>query len=312
MSEKRIESLDLNLIVALHWLLTERNVTAASKKVGLSQPAMSRTLARLREVFGDPLLVKSGSSMLLTRRAERLQPTVAQAVDKCRDIFVTTEAFEPKSVEGQFRIACVDYTSVSIMQAWNKHVRPFAPNLDLETVNVTFEMARDLVSGKVDLVFIPDPSMLILPPGLDLDQFVRKRAIPQTYKSAVRKGHPAAKGRMTLKRFAELEHILVAPEGTRLGVVDRQLAGPGLTRRIPYMTASFLAALPLIQTTDCAITAPNGLLEQDADRLHIFEPPVKLSNIDLFAGWHPNWTQDERHKWVRDKLFEGLAESFPG
>ena len=312
MSEKRIESLDLNLIVALHWLLTERNVTAAAKKMSLSQPAMSRTLGRLREVFDDPLLVKSGASMILTRHAERLQPTVALAVDKCRDVFRTTESFDPALAQGNFRVACVDYAGVLIARAWHEFVRPSAPLINLEIVGVAVEIARDLVSGKVDLVFMPDPSMLVLPPGLDIDQFVRKLAIPQHYQCAVRKGHPAAKGKMTLKKFAGLEHILVAPEGTRQGVVDRQLAAAGLERRISYLTSTFLAALPVLQTTDCIITAPNGLLLQDADKLALFPPPVELSRIDIFAGWHPNWTHDARHQWIRNKLFDAFTALYGG
>ena len=309
MAEKRLESLDLNLIVALHWLLTERNVTAAAGKVGLSQPAMSRTLGRLRETFDDPLLVKSGSSMALTQLAERLQPVVAHAVETCRDVFKTSEKFDPKQTEGRFRVACVDYTGVILADAWKKMVLPEAPKMDLELVNLSIEASKDLVSGKIDLVLMPDPALLTLPPGLDLDQFVRKKVLAQNYLCAVRKGHPAAKGKMTLKKYTELEHILVAPEGARVGIVDRKLAEDGLKRRIAYMTSSFLVALPLLQTTDCIITAPEGLLMLDKERLVTFPPLLELSNIDLHAGRHPNWTHDERHKWVRTRLFESLAQT---
>lgn len=308
--EKRLESIDLNLLVALHWLLTERSVTAAANRIGLSQPAMSRALGRLRDIFDDPLLVKSGAAMQLTPMAERLQSATAHAVERCRDVFRATENFAPETAAGAFRIACVDYTGVMVADAWAGEVRPAAPAMNLEIVDLTIEASRDLVSGKIDLVIMPDPSVLDLPPGVDIDQFVRRKVIPQNYLCALRKDHPDAGKRMTLKKYVALDHILVAPEGAAIGIVDRALAHKGLERRIAYLTFSFLLALPILQSTDCVITAPDGLLAIDADRLVTFPPPVELGLIDLYAGWHPNWTHDKRHRWVRGKLFEALARDY--
>lgn len=311
MSEKRLESLDLNLLVALHWLLTERNVTAAAEKTGVTQPAMSRTLGRLRDVFDDPLLVKSGAGMKRTRLAERLQPTVADAIDHCRDVFRMSDAFDPASAEGAFRIACVDYTAAMAADIWARSVRAEAPLLDLEIVNLTIDAGRDLITGKIDLVIMPDPAVMVLPAGFDIDQFVRRLVMPQKYLCALRKDHPDAAGRMTLKKYSELEHILVAPQGTRQGTVDRRLEAKGLRRRIAYLTGSFLPALSILQKTDCVITAPEGLLMLDEANIVTFPPPVTLNDLDLFAGWHPNWTNDARHQWVRGRLFEGFEQKFP-
>lgn len=303
MTDKRLESLDLNLLLVLHWLLTERNVTAAASRIGLSQPATSRALARLRQIFDDPLLVKSGGVMAPTPMAEKLQPAIAHAMERCRDVLRVSEVFDPQKQEGSYRIACVDYVGAIVASAWASAVSPEAPGLDLDIVDLTIEASRELVSGRIDLIIVPDLRVLDLPPSVDVDQFVRREIYFQDYMCAVRKGHPLAKSKITLKRFVDLDHILVAPQGAKFGLVDRILEQKGLSRRITYRTYSFLLALPILKRSDCVITAPEGLLALDANSLKIFSPPLDVPGFSMFAGWHPNWTHDERHKWVREKLF---------
>lgn len=309
MPDKRLESLDLNLLIPLHWLLTERNVTAAADRIGLSQPATSRALGRLRDVFEDPLLVKSGNEMLPTPFAEKLQPIVAHAIERCRDVLRISDVFEPENQTGSFRIACKDYVGAMIASAWSKIISPVAPGLELDLINLTLEVSRDLVSGKIDMVIVPDVALMNLPPTLDIDQFVRKQILEQNYRCAVRKDHPIGTGRLTLKRFAQMDHVLVTPEGAKVGFVDRLLAESGLSRKIAYRTDAFLLALPIIRHTDCIITAPESLLQLDSDNLIIFPAPLEISNFSLHGAWHPNWTHDERHKWVRNRLFETLKQS---
>ncbi len=308
MSEKHLESLDLNLLLPLHWLLTERNVTAAADRVGLSQPATSRALARLREVFSDPLLVKSGNGMAPTPMAEKLQPVVAHAVERCRDVLRITDNFDVTSQRGSFRIACKDYVGAMVASAWAKVIAPAAPGLDLDIINLSLEVSRDLVSGKIDMVIVPDIALMNLPPSLDIDQFVRRKILNQNYLCAVRKDHPIGNGKLTLKRFTQLQHVLVTPEGSKVGIVDRILAEQGLERRIAYRTDAFLLALPIIHYTDCIITAPEALLNLDKNNLKILPSCIDVPGYSLNGAWHPNWTHDERHKWVRDKLFKAMPE----
>ena len=308
MAQKQLEGLDLNLLLALHWLLTERNVTAAAGKIGLSQPAASRALARLREIFDDPLLVKSGSEMAATPVAEKLQPAVALAIERCRDVLRVAETFDPSTQTGRFRIACADYVGAMVAAAWAAAVTKAAPGLDLDLVTLSLEAGRELASGKIDLVIVPDAALMNLPPSFDVEQFVRRPVKRQTYLSAVRKGHPLAKEKMTLKRFVAYDHILVTPSNARIGVVDRALAERGLERRIAYRTSSFLLSLPIVTRTDCIITAPDGLIALADKKLATFPPPIPLNDYGIHGAWHPNWTHDERHKWVRDRLFAELAD----
>ena len=307
MSEKQLESLDLNLLLALHWLLSERNVTAAAGRLSVSQPAASRALSRLRDYFGDPLLVKSGATMAPTPFAESLQPALAHAIERCRDVLRLTERFDPSAERGRFRIACVDYTGAIVANAWIKSVREEAPGLDLDIVNLSLSVARDLVSGKIDMVIMPEARILDLPPTLDIDQFVQKPVLAMNYKTAVRKGHPLAGHNLTMEQFCAYEHILVTPDGAKTGIVDNELAKLEIQRRIAFRTSTFLLALSMLQKTDCLLTAPDSMLSMDRDNIEIYEPPLPVPGFQMYAAWHPNWTHDERHRWVRERLYRGCS-----
>lgn len=307
--EKQLEGLDLNLYLALHWLLTERNVTAAASRLGLTQPAVSRSLARLREIFDDPLLVKSGRVMIPTQRAEQLQPLVASAVEQMRIVLKESGHFNPATAEGTFRIASKDLSGSDIVLAWTRAILPEAPGLTLDIVDVNYAITQDLIAGRIDLVVLPDHVRRSLPPGIDADQFVCRDILRQSWLSAMRKDHPLAGQKLTLKKYAGLSHIMTNPGGDRLGFVDKALEAEGLTRHIACRTATFFNALPMLLSSDTVITAPEGVFRHLGDILHIFPPPLTLPPFILEAGWHPNWSFDARHKWVREKLFDGLAES---
>ena len=303
MSEKQLENLDLNLLLALHWLLTERNVTEAAGRLGLSQPATSRALGRLREIFEDPLLIKSGRTMLPTQKAESLQPAVGLAVERMRDVLRIADAFDPATATGSIRIACNDYMAVIVAMAWIRSVKKEAPGLDLSLVDLSFAAARDMISGKIDMVILPDLAMTMatIPAHFDIEQFVQKEIFTEPWRCAIRKNHPLANQKLTLEQFAGLEHILINPEEQEHGIVDKLLAEKGLKRRIAYRTANFLSVLPLIVKTDCIITAPARLFDLYAKDLIVFESPLEMESMKIFGGWHPNWTHDVRHKWVRSK-----------
>lgn len=308
--EKRIEGMDLNLITALYWLLMERNVTAAAGRLGLSQPATSRALGRLRDVYSDPILVKSGREMLLTPLAETLLPLVTRAVTHLRSVISITEGFSPLAATGTFRVGCKDNIGMRVVSAWARSVKPYAPYLTLDIVNLEVSNARDLVSGKLDLVIMPI-TPADLPPSVDLSRFVIKPVFTDEWVTCLREGHPDAGKAMTLKRFAAYDHILVNPEGGETGRVDEFLSERGLSRHIAYRSASFLLALPILLGTDCVLTTPTSLVGCGIPGVKVFESPLHLTPLSYNAGWHPNWTTDARHKWVRSRLLTTLAENDP-
>ena len=309
MIERRLEGLDLNLLLALHWLLKEQNVTVAASRLGTSQPAASRALGRLREIFDDPLLIKTGNGMMATRLGTHLQPIVAGAIERCRDVLRVSDDFRPADHKGRFRVACADYMGVLVSDTFARDIHPLAPGMALDLIHPTVENAQDLVTGDVDLCILPDPHELSLPPSIDQEQYVRKPIMEQHYMTGMRADHPLAGEPLTMDQFIELDHILVAPEGKEFGVVDAALAERGLNRRIAYRLSSFLLVLSILKRTDCVVTAPHPLLRMLTGQFVAHPPPLPVRGMTMYAVWHPNWTQDNRHRWLREKLFEGIQQA---
>ena len=306
MSERQLEQLDLNLLLTLHWVLTEQNVSRAAERLGVSQPAVSHGLKRLRTLFGDPLLVKSGRIMRTTPAAERMKPQVARMVSDLRDLFQTSQVFDPATAEGRFRIAASDHWAVLAAQAWSTGVAQAAPGLSLDIVQIDFPVAQDLISGAVDLVFLPEAKLLDLPPGLDIEQFVQRPLTHERYLTGIPESSPLFGRKLTLKGFAEAPHVLTNPSGSHLGIVDDELAKKDLKRRIAYRTESFLAGLGIAAATGSLITATHSTFLVHRTGFEIVPPPLPVPGFGMLTGWHPNWTNDPRHRWLRERLIGEL------
>ncbi|WP_031555418.1 LysR family transcriptional regulator [Parvularcula oceani] len=311
MSELRLEHLDLNLVLTLHWLLTEQSVSRAAERLGVSQPAVSHSLKRLRETLHDPLLVKSGRIMRTTPKAERIQPAVARIVQEMREVFQTAASFEPATAQGRLRIAAPDSWAVLAGRAWDAAIRPLAPALQLDVVTLDFPVAQDLVSGAVDLVLLPETKLLDLPPGLDVEQFVQRHVSNETYLCAVGRDHPLAARKRTLADYLAADHIVTNPAGAALGGIDALLAERGLERRVIFRTESFLAGLALARQGMGVLTAPASAITAVPDGLVAFAPPIEVPGFSMLMGWHPNWTVDPRHRWLREHLVAAL-QALPG
>ncbi|NNU15496.1 LysR family transcriptional regulator [Parvularcula sp. ZS-1/3] len=306
MTRTRLEDLDLNLIVTLHWLLTEQSVTRAAQRLDVSQPTVSHALGRLRELLGDPLLIKSGRTMLPTKKAESLQPRVAEIVDRMRDLLLEEESFDPAHQKGKFRIAVIDSIGAMVVRSWQSVIQPDAPGLELDILQPAVAQAQDLIAGKIDAIILPEPKMLSLPPGVNIDDFVQRRLFEERYVTAVRRDHPLANG-MDIERYCEADHILINPEGMDVGPIDQRLHDAGRKRRIAFRTETFLLALEALENSDCVLTAPASLFRYHQDKFSVMPCPVHTEGFACYIGWHPNWTHDPQHRWVRERLMNELS-----
>ena len=306
MGRARLEDLDLNLIVTLHWLLTEQSVTRAAARLDVSQPTVSHALNKLRDLLGDPLLIKSGRTMLPTKKAEALQPRVAEAIDRIRDLLLEQQSFDPANQHGKFRIAVIDSVGALVVRAWQNAVLPDAPKLELDSLQPAVPQAQDLIAGKIDAIIIPEPKLLQLPPGVNIDEFVRRPLFDEHYVTAVRRGHPLANG-IDIDSFVKADHILINPEGLDVGAVDQVLHAAGLKRQIAFRTETFLLALEVLKHTDWVLTAPRTLFRFASGEFQILPCPVNVPSFQLFIGWHPNWTHDPQHRWVRERLMTEMV-----
>ncbi|MBI1210611.1 MAG: LysR family transcriptional regulator [Alphaproteobacteria bacterium] len=302
----RLESIDLNLLLALHWLLEEQNVTAAATKLSLSQPAMSRALSRLRDLLDDALFVQTGRRMLPTPYAESLRPALADAIERLRTTLRPRDDFTPVRATGSFRIACNDYLALVLARAWQRSVRSIAPGLDLEISTLDPGTFQRLMSGAVDLVVMPDVGIANLPRTLDVEQFVRRPLLEEDFACVARRGHPAAGKRLTAKQFAALDHILVSPSGQGLGVVDRLLKEHGAERRIVYRVQNFLAAQQILNFTDCVAVLPRRLVDASNPKPAKIKAPFDIPGFKVISAWHPLRTNDALHRWAREQLAKAL------
>lgn len=289
---------DLATLAALDALLQEVSVSRAARRMGLSTPAVSHTLARLRERFDDPLLVRAGRSMVLTPRAEALKPVVRDAIERARRVFESDAAFDPQRMRGGFTISATDYVLLVFGAALDEAVRSGAPGLDLRFVPNAPDDPERLRAGTTDLVI---GIWEDLPPELKTRTIITDRLV-----CVARRDHPELKGRLTLDRFVALEHVQIAPRGRPGGVVDQVLAERGLRRRVSRAVPYFRVALELAARTDCLLTVSERIATALAPELglELFEPPLPLEPFALSMAWHPRHDADPGHAWLRARLVE--------
>ncbi|VTU18262.1 LysR family transcriptional regulator [Variovorax sp. PBL-E5] len=291
---------DLNLLIALNALLSEGSVSRAAERLGLSESAMSRTLARLREATGDELLVRAGRAMVHTPRALALRDRVKALVDEA-----------------------------------NAVLQPAGPDLNLGTLKRTFTVrandgfteafahllvartAREAPGVRLRFAPKPDKDVRPLREGLiDLDVGVLGESGPEVriqslyrdhFVAVVRQGHPLlAEGEITPERYAACDHVVTSRRGQIAGPVDNALAAAGLTRNVAVVVPSFGTALSTAAATDMVALIPASYFEYQraGTALRSFELPVPTEHITISQMWHPRFDRDSAHRWLRGVVLE--------
>lgn len=291
------------MLVTLDALLHEGSVSGAARRLGLSTPAVSHALARLRERMGDPLLVRAGRHMVLTPRAETLRPQVRDAVALGTRVFDAPAAFDPSRLDRTFVMSMTDYVLMVIGGDLEERLSRDAPRVALRVLPSAVDDAERLRRGDADLALgIYGP----LPPELRTRVVITDRFV-----CVVREGHPRVKQRISLEQFLELEHVQVAPRGQPGGYLDELLAGRGLTRRVARAVPFFQLALELTARSDYVLTVSERLAKLLGPRLglRLLDPPIPLEPYALSMVWHPRFDGDPAHGWLREQLVsvsEGL------
>lgn len=296
---KRLENIDLNLLLLLHWLLEERNVTRAAKRVGLSQPAASRGLQRLREAFSDELLIRYGKGFIPSRLAISIRNDLASAIQHLRSVTHMEDVFDPKTSTDRVVIACNDYLTTLCTQAWIEEIKPQAPLMRSNWRPLDASVKESLVSGQIDLAILPRAAQINIPPSAILQDMVVKPMIKDNFVVFGAMSHPALKARtLSVSEFASYDHVLVSPSGEGLGFVDRVLSDHGHHRHIAHRTASFNHAAELAIISGGLTVIPESLARlrsKGAFRALPFEThPIESDII-----WHASRTGDKTHTWLR-------------
>ncbi|WP_316167463.1 MULTISPECIES: LysR family transcriptional regulator [unclassified Bradyrhizobium] len=292
-----LAALDLNLLVALDALLRESSVSRAALRIGLSQPATSHALQRLRDLLGDPLLVRTGARMELTPRALALQAPLAQALDQVRGLF-TPDAFDAARSERQFRLMMPDLAVELLMPSLMAKVTRAAPNLRIDVVPwrgpgiFHAEFART-----IDMV---------ISIGNAFKGFHRQLLYTDSDALAVRRGHPAGRRLNRRDAFLAARHVAVVLRGQSEDLIDGWLRSKGWERRIALVVPSYIEALHVAARTDLVAFVPRRLIAALAQALSLstVAPPLD-PGIDEQYMFYPTRAQVEPGSiWLRTLMLE--------
>ncbi len=308
--------IDLNLLVYLDALLRERNVTQAANQLNLSQPAMSNGLRRLRELFDDPLLVRTSDGMTPTERALELEPIVREVLSKIDHAVQPRTAFEPGSADRVFRIMASDYAEATLLPSVLSKLRTAAPGVTLDIMTPSDVSFLDVERGKVDMVINRFDSMP--------QSFHQIHLWDDSFTCVLRPQNPVLED-FTLDSYLEAKHVWVSKTGMgvgvgvdpsdvqRLGWVDAALNNLGKKRQIRVFTRHYQAAMTLAEQSDLIVTLPTraALLKKDNPRVVLRAPPLEIPPLELKMAWSPLLQHNPANKWLR-KLITDTARVLDG
>ncbi|RTE64721.1 LysR family transcriptional regulator [Amphritea opalescens] len=302
MNTDNLSGTDLNLLPVFQVLLEERSVTRAAGRLNLTQPAISRNLARLRTLFNDPLFTRTPKGLIPTPRAEALALQLRQSLQDLSHL-ITPATFTPETATQNFRLATTDYGAQVLLPPVIKRLRAEAPGVNLEIVPWQESLLQELDQHDIDLATctIKDAPAAIHGRGVGSDQFV----------CVVRNDHPAAEQGLDLAQYANYPHALITMGGARKGAIDYLLEERGLKRRIALRVPHFVAALAIISQSDLILTVPYGLAISFAEQyqLKILPFPMPQKGFTYSIIWHERYLKDPAHMWLRNLVFEELTHT---
>jgi DNA-binding transcriptional LysR family regulator len=286
--------MDLNLLQPLRALLEERHITKAAKLCYLSQPAMSRALERLRRMFGDPLLIRSGRIYERTARGERLLQEVQSLIPRL-EAMVQGERFDPSRSTERFRLAMTDYASMIVLPPLMHQIRGVAPNFRIEASAWNNRRYEEAAAGKLDAALSAEAA----PPFLETEvlfkfDFVCLVGSAQRFRSR----------RLTLKQYLALPHVLVDTWAGQQTLVDRPLAQLGVKRPVVLTLPFFVPAVFALAHTDLILTVPRRLaaIMAAVAGVRMIEAPREIEAFPYFMTWHSRVAAEPAHAWFRQCL----------
>lgn len=303
-----LQKVDLNLLVYLDVLLREKNVTRAAEQLGITQPAMSNILRRLRSLFNDPLLVRSSEGMTPTERAGELQPRIREILSDVSTLLEPRTEFRPYSTSRVFRIMTSDYAEATLVPRLVKALRSEAPNVILDFLTPSDVSYRDMEQGRVDLA---------------INRF---NEIPQSFHqvlvwrdtfSCLLSADSPYVGRFNLKNYLKAQHVWVSKTGMGvgfgvnpeksggLGSIDQALQRLGQKRQISVFTRHYQMPAMLAANKDLIATLPTRVAKLQAHnnpQIVVKEPPLFIPEFELTMAWSPLLQHHPAHRWLRQLI----------
>lgn len=294
-----LSDVDLNQLVLFQQLMVERRVSKVAEKMGLTQPAVSNTLAKLRRQFGDELFVRTPAGMVPTPFAEQLAEPIGYALGMIHSGLNQHSRFDPASVKRAVTIGMTDIGEIVFLPRLVERLRHEAPGVSVGTVRTTATNLReDMESGKVDLAIGPLPQLKA--------GFFQRRLFRQRYVCLFRKGHELDRTRLSLANFKAAEHLIIVSAGTGHGKVDDLIRRAGVDRRVRLTIPHFVSVGHLLRSTDMVATVTERLAESLAEPFELaFRPhPVDLPEVAINVFWHATVHRSPAHQWLRGVVFD--------
>lgn len=289
----QLKTFDLNLLVVFEAVLRERSVTKAADKLGLSQPAMSHALNRLRWMLKDQLFIRTPEGMMPTPRAEHLAEPISHALLELQRT-LDPEEFVPEEANRRFVVAVNNYAAIVLAGPIFAECRAVAPNVRLSLrASGTLNVPEMLDRGELDLA--------ILGRQASVGRFSSQSLMEDNYVAVMRRGHPMTQQRFEIEAFAALPHLVISSSGDDLGFVDAELEARGLSR-VVMAEAPYLAAGSILTQSDM-VAVMGGQIAAEFRRAHPVESialPIPSPALDSVMVWHSRFDDHPAHKWLRN------------
>ena len=298
------DKLDFHLVRVLHTVLTERSVSRAAERLGMHQPAVSAALRRLREIAGDPLLVRSGASMVPTDAGLRMIDPIADILRAAQALFVDARGFDPDQEHHTFRLIASDYLGPQLLPDLVARIKPLAPKCLMEVFPLIDRETsyRQLVRGEVDVLLVNwfEP----------MDQLHGTPLFDDEVVCLVANDHPAVKEGWTVESWLAAEHVFTQQADARVrGLVETHLERLGLARNCGIVCPYFGLLPEMVAKTDLVLTSGRRCFERFIDQLPltILPCPVPFPRINFYQVWHERTHESAAGRWLRQQIYEAAA-----
>lgn len=295
-----LRRIDLNLLVILDALLGEQHVTRAAERLHLSQPAVSHALARLRDLLGDPLLVRAGSGLVPTARALELAAPLAETLAQVQSL-LAPNTFDPASARRTFRLAMSDYGAAIILPGLIRTLRTEAPGIDLQISHASREgMVEGLLNGDIDLAAGVLPE---LPGELRSTPLFEERYVCLLDRQSLPAG-----GVLDLPTYLSRPHVLLEMRGSGTPEIERTLTALRERRRVAISLPHWSVAPQFISGTDLILTVASRALNEVADEsLIVVPPPFEIAPFTFVSAWHKRRGGDQALNWLNRRIEQGIV-----
>ncbi|MFG6138551.1 LysR family transcriptional regulator [Halomonas sp. B23F22_10] len=300
---RKLSQIDTNLLVVFDLLYRHRNTQRVAEHLGLTQPAVSHALKRLRTLLDDELFERTSRGLMPTPYATQLHEPVEQGLAHLQEALTLTHDFDPTTSQRTFHIAMSDIGEIYFLPRLMSRLAELAPGVSLESVRSDLhDMKQDMEEGRVDLA-------VGLIPQLGAG-FYQQRLFVQRYVCLMREDHPLAAGDFSRDDFVSARHLVVEARGTGHGRVEEWLVKGGITRPVRLRLPHFVAMPYIVSDTDLVVTVTDKLAEATAARfgLRAMPHPLSLPEVPINLFWHRRFHRDAGNRWLRRLIHEMFAE----